>query len=136
MINKINKIIFKYLDDMNYNIIDGDNKLYFTDSKDSKYIHIRYDKDDGLCFIYHKLIKEISSFFSLGNSDAEKVIGEWVDNKLQMRVTMVRMNSWQKWELIDNTLLMNVTNALLDLSKIQNHVGNTSQMRVTNTVRV
>ena len=35
----------------------------------------------------YELIDEISSFFSLDDSDSEKVIGRWVENTLQMRVT-------------------------------------------------
>jgi hypothetical protein len=115
MKNQINKVIFKYLDDMDYSIIDRDTKLYFVDSKDSKYIYIRYDKNDGWCFIYYKLIEEISSFFSLGDPESEKVIGEWVDNKLQMRV------------IDTHNIKFTIPISLYD---------NTLQMRVTNTVRV
>ena len=47
----------------------------------------RFDKDDGWCFISIDLTKEISSFFSLELTDSNEVIGRWVENTLQMKVT-------------------------------------------------
>ena len=63
------------------------NRIYFVYSENDKYAQIRFDKDDGWCYIDNKLIKEISSWFSLQRSDSERIIGKWVENTLQMKVT-------------------------------------------------
>jgi hypothetical protein len=80
-------MIFKYLDNQDFIQINKKNKIYFVNSKDDKSAQIRYDEVDGLCFIHHNLINEISQFFSLGYVDSKEVIGRWVGNTLQMKVT-------------------------------------------------
>ena len=78
---------FLKLDMKNFiQINEGDN-IYFVNSENDEYAQIIFDKDDGWCFIHTNLVKEISSFFSLGLSGSEEVIGRWVENTLQMKVT-------------------------------------------------
>ena len=81
------KLIFKYLDNQDFIPIEKGDKIYFVNSEGDEYAQIRYQKDDGYCFIYYNLVDEISSFFSLEESYSEQVIGRWVENTLQMRVT-------------------------------------------------
>ena len=78
---------FLKLDMKNFIQINKNNKIYFVNSENDQYAKIRFDKDNGWCYIDYDLIKEISSFFSLERSDSKKVIGKWVENTLQMRVT-------------------------------------------------
>ena len=85
--SKLDSVIFLYLDNQDFIQIEKGNNIYFFNSEGDEYAQIRYDKDDGWCGIYDRLINEISSFFSLEESDSEKVIGRWVENTLQMRVT-------------------------------------------------
>jgi hypothetical protein len=85
--SQIDKIIFKYLDNQDFIQIDNNDSIYFVNSEDDKYANIRYDKKDGWCYIDFNLIREISSFFSLQRSDSEEVIGRYVENTLQMKVT-------------------------------------------------
>jgi hypothetical protein len=85
--SQIDRVIFRYLDKQDFIPIEKGDKIYFANSEGDEYAQIRYDKDDGYCFIYYKLVDEISSFFSLEESDSEQVIGRWVENTLQMRVT-------------------------------------------------
>ena len=80
-------VIFLYLDNQDFIPIEKGDSIYFFNSEGDEYAQIRYDKDDGWCGIYDRLINEISSFFSLEESDSEKVIGRWVDNTLNMSVT-------------------------------------------------
>jgi len=80
-------VIFLYLDNQDFIQIKRDNNTYFVNSEDDEFAQIAYVKSNGNCFIYYKLIDEISSFFSLEVSDSEQVIGRWVKNTLQMRVT-------------------------------------------------
>ena len=82
------RALFSYLDSQDFIQIDmGNDKICFVNSENDKYAQIRFDKDDGYCFINFDLVKEISSFFSLQSSDSEQVIGKWVENTLQMKVT-------------------------------------------------
>jgi len=85
--SKLEKVIFKYLDNQDFIQIDIDGSIYFVNSEDDEYAQIRYDKDDGWCGIDEDLIIQISSFFSLEESDSEEVIGKWAENTLQMKVT-------------------------------------------------
>jgi hypothetical protein len=80
-------VIFLYLDNQDFIRIERDDKIYFANSEGDEYAQIKYDKDNGWCGIYYRLIDEISSFFSLEQNDSEKVIGRWVENTLRMRVT-------------------------------------------------
>ena len=85
--SQIDKLIFKYLDNQDFIQIKKDDSIYFAYSENDEYAQIRFDKDDGWCFISIDLTKEISSFFSLELTDSNEVIGRWVENTLQMRVT-------------------------------------------------
>jgi hypothetical protein len=85
--SKLESVIFLYLDNQDFIQIKIEDSIYFVNSEGDEYAQIRYDKDDGWCGIYYKLIDEISSFFSLVEIDSKEVIGRWVENTLQMRVT-------------------------------------------------
>ena len=85
--SQLDKIIFKYLDNQDFIQIERSNGIYFVNSEGDKYAQIKFDKDDGWCGIYYELIDEISAFFSMEESDSKKVIGKWVENTLQMKVT-------------------------------------------------
>ena len=85
--SQIDNVIFKYLDNQDFIQINFDEKIYFVNSVNDVYAQIKYDKNNGWCYIYYKLIKEISTFFSMQDSDSESVIGRWVENRLQMKVT-------------------------------------------------
>ena len=92
--SQFDKVIFRYLNNQDLIQINKGNKIYFAYSENDEYAQIRFDKDDGWCYINFDLIKEISSFFSLQESDSEKIIGKWVENTLQMRVTKTTFNAW------------------------------------------
>ena len=85
--SQFDRAIFKYLENQDFIQIERRNSIYFVNSEGDVYAQIRYDKKNGWCYVYWKLIGEISSFFSLEESESEKVIGRWVENTLQMRVT-------------------------------------------------
>ncbi len=106
--NKLESVIFLYLDNQDFIPIEKGDKIYFANSEGDEYAQIRYDKDDGWCGIYYKLIEEISSFFSLDESEAKQVIGRWVENTLQMMVTGTYSSQSQKYIFVENTLRMRV----------------------------
>ena len=81
------KVLFSYLDSQDFIQIKKYYIIHFAYSENDEYAQIRYDEDDGRCYINNDLIGEISSFFYLGLSGSEEVIGKWVENTIQMKVT-------------------------------------------------
>jgi len=84
---QLESVIFLYLDNQDFIPIEKGDNIYFANSEGDEYSQIRYDKDDGWCYVHSKLVDEISRFFSLEESDSKHFIGIWVENTLQMRVT-------------------------------------------------
>ena len=85
--DRFNEIIFNYLDNKNFIKVDKGKNIYFLNFKKDKFAQIRYDKNNEFCYIFYKLVDEISSLFSMGKFDSEKVISKWVENTLQMKVS-------------------------------------------------
>jgi len=85
----IENLIFEKLDGKKFIPIEKYQRVYFVNSENDEYAQIKYNMDDGLCIIEIKLIREISSFFSLENYESRDVIKDWVENELQMKVTQV-----------------------------------------------
>ena len=83
--SKLEKVIFKYLDNQDFIQIKIGLLVYFVNSEDDEYAQIK--NGNFGCVISPELIKNISSLFSLDKSDSESVIGRWVENTLQMKVT-------------------------------------------------
>jgi len=84
--SQLDKVIFKYLNNRDFIVTGNDTSLFFINSESDKLAQIRYDEDSEVCFINIDLNKEISSFFSLGRDDSQRVISRWVENTLQMKV--------------------------------------------------
>ena len=89
--NKLEQIVFKYLDNQDFIKIERIDNVYFLNHERDGFAQIRYDKDDGTCYINYDLNKEISSFFSLENFKARILIGQWVENTLQMKVSNTKL---------------------------------------------
>ena len=85
--SQLDRTIFRYLDNQDFIQIVKGNRIYFLNSEGDEYAKIRYDKVNGRCNIHNNLVKEISSFFSLPIPHSQDVIGKWVENTLQMKVT-------------------------------------------------
>ncbi len=88
--SQFDKVVFKYLNNQDFIQIENDDRIFFVNSEGDEYAQIRFDKDDGWCYIRYKLVEEISIFFSMQESDSESLIGRWVENTLQMKVTNTR----------------------------------------------
>ena len=84
--SQFDKMVFKYLDNQDFVKLEYENRIYFVNSERDEFAQIKFDKKVGWCYIYNKLVKEVSSFFSIGEYDSKKVIGKWVEDALQMRV--------------------------------------------------
>ena len=83
----IEKLIFKYLDNQNYNQIEINNRIFFVKNIGDEYADIRFDKEDGWCWISYDLSSFLSMMLSTERSDIQNVIGKYVENTLQMKVT-------------------------------------------------
>ena len=83
----LERVLFFYLDSQDFIQIEKNNRIYFVNSEGDEFAQIRYDKEKGYCMLKQELVKEISSFFSLELSVSKEVIGRWVENTLQMKVT-------------------------------------------------
>jgi len=91
--SQIDNLIFKYLDNQDFIKFKKGHVIHFANSEGDEYSQIRYDKD-GWCYIYYKLNNEISAFFSMQESDSKQVIGKWVENTLQMKITNISLSGY------------------------------------------
>jgi hypothetical protein len=94
--SQFDNVIFKYLDNQDFIQIKKGNKIFFVNSEGDEYAQIRYDKYGGECSIYYKLIDEISTFFSIKESNSKQVIGRWVEHTIQMKVTKTLNTQYQE----------------------------------------
>jgi hypothetical protein len=83
----IEKAVFKYLDKRNYKQLDINNKIYFIENEGDEYAVIRYDKDDGWCWIEGDLVSFLSKFTNTEMSIIRGIIRRWVEDTLQMKVS-------------------------------------------------
>jgi hypothetical protein len=81
------KSIFKYLDKRNYIQLEKNNRIYFVENEGDEFAVIRYDKDDGWCYISYELISFLSRLTSTEISVIEGIIGRWAEDTLQMKVS-------------------------------------------------
>ena len=86
--NKIDKIIFKYLD----NNLKGFEKRkanhyegFVFAFPNEEYGILGYE-NNGALYVYYGLIEEISNGFGLNQSDSKSVITRWVSDRLQLEV--------------------------------------------------
>jgi len=83
--------IFRYLDKQEFVQIEKFGTIHFANNYRDDDSLINYEMLYGLCYINLNLIYDISFSLSLKKSDfqqvIEQVIGKWVENTLQMKVT-------------------------------------------------
>ena len=87
------KVIFKYLNNQDFVQKEYGEYIYFLNSKDDIYAHIKYNPIRGWITISTDLMKEISSFFSSDNNDSLSAIAHWVENEIEAEYTMVDVQS-------------------------------------------
>ena len=101
--NKLERIVYKFLDNKNFIKIERENKVYFLNHEGDEFGQIRYNKDDGYCYINYDLNREISSFFSLEKFETNILIGRWVENTLQMKVSDTRITRGRPFLQVNQT---------------------------------
>jgi len=89
--NKLEKVVFKYLDRKDFTIEETDDDYYFIENEGDKYAQIRVRKSDMICLIYTKLTEEIESFFSIEYSMVSDVLTRYVENTLDIEVVNTYM---------------------------------------------
>jgi hypothetical protein len=87
----VEKFVFDYLKKQDYKLVDTNNRIFFVKNIGDEYADIRFDKEDGWCWISYDLSSFLSMMLSTERSDIQNVIGKYVENTLQMKVT------YSKW---------------------------------------
>jgi len=87
MNNKLEKIIFKFLDEKNFIIKETPDNYYFLENEDDEYAQIRIIKNDMVCYANYNLFEEIGSFFSVTYTDSKGVLTRYVENTLNIKVS-------------------------------------------------
>ena len=86
--NKLDKIIFRYLDLNLKNLEKREPKYYegiVYGLLDEEYGVLGY-RNDGTLYVYYDLIEEISEVFGLKDADSKSIISRWVSDRLQLEV--------------------------------------------------
>jgi hypothetical protein len=83
----IEKVVFLYLNKRNYIQLEIGNRIYFVENEDDEFAVIRYDKDDGWCYISYELISFLSRLTSTETPVIRDIIGRWAEDTLQMKVS-------------------------------------------------
>ena len=84
--SKLEQVIFRYLDNKNF-VIRETPLDYTLLTWDDKYTPIKIRKNNMICLIYFKLVKEISSFFSISEIDSKNFISRYVKNKYNLKIS-------------------------------------------------
>jgi len=87
--SQLAKTIFWYLDNQDFILIKNNESIYFANSEGDEFAQIRYDMEDGWCMINYELINELSSFFSLDDSDSQDFTALWIENNIQVEVSEI-----------------------------------------------
>ena len=83
----IEKVVFLYLNKRNYKQFETKDRIYFVENEGDEFATIRYDKDDGWCWISSDLISFLSKLTSSETPVITDIIGRWVEDTLQMKVS-------------------------------------------------
>jgi hypothetical protein len=85
--NIIEKAVFLYLNKRNYKQLEINDYIYFAENEGDEFAVIRYDKDDGWCYISYELTLFLSRLTSTETPVIRDIIGRWVEDTLQMKVS-------------------------------------------------
>jgi uncharacterized protein YjhX (UPF0386 family) len=87
------KVIIMLMDKQKLHQIDTGDRIYFVKKIDDESAKIMFYKSDGWCGISYNLISELSDLTQFKYSEVKNLIGSWVENTLQMKVTNnIQMN--------------------------------------------
>jgi len=112
--DKIDKIIFKYLDN-NLKGLEKRKPKYYEGIvfayPDEEYGILGWKKG-GTLYVHYVIIDEIFSVFKLEESDIESLIGRWVSDRLQLEVKNTSCKMLYQNLLVSDRLQLEVKNTL------------------------
>lgn len=85
--NKLEQVIFKYLDNKNFIIKETPKYYYFLENEDDEYIQIGVSKSVMDCYLYDILTEEIQTFFSINKSKVKDILTKYVENTLDINIS-------------------------------------------------
>ena len=89
--SQLEKTIFKYLDMKDPYVFKTSHSYKFFTSresmKDGEYPIINYDIEDEDCFISSDFARDVATMFSLYPDNALSIISDWVEDKLDVKIT-------------------------------------------------
>ena len=110
--NRVEKLAFKYLDNMNFEIIKKEvdapfgkiknSEYYFTTDPSSNMADIMYAAWGGKLFITAELHQELINVFGFDGDDAELIIKDWVAKKLNKKIETWHVNIYNKHGFFDD----------------------------------
>jgi hypothetical protein len=85
--NRLNKVIFNYLDTKLSGLERNKGKYYdiIFGFPNEEYGVLGWEKS-GTLGIYYKIVDEISYYFGMKDSDTQKIISEWVQDRYNLKV--------------------------------------------------
>jgi hypothetical protein len=107
--NKLEKLIFSYLDNKNFIVKETINGYYIFENEGDKYAQIMIRTSDMTCFIHFRLTKEIESFFSINFYQSEKVLKRFITKILNIEVHNVR-------NAPDDAIILSIPRQYLNIS--------------------
>jgi len=82
--NKLNNLIFIYLDNKDFFIRETPTNYYFLeDRQNNMFASINVRKKDNICFIYPGLVQDVSIFFTISSDMSVDSIIKYTENKLK-----------------------------------------------------
>ena len=90
--NKLDGIIFNYLDNKNFIIKETPYDYYFLENENDEFLQIRVKKSDMECYLFYVLTKEIKSLFSINRLKTKDILTRYVENTLNIKVSYTYMD--------------------------------------------
>ena len=131
--NKISGVIFKYLDNKNFVFKETAENYYLLDNENDIYCQVRLRKTDMVCFIEYKLIRQVERFFCTDYHIVENIIGEYVENTMNIKLSKIEWNGMFSNIEVENTMNIKVSKTNSDIGFAGRKVENTMNTRVSKT---
>ena len=107
--NKISGVIFKYLDNKNFVFKETAENYYLLDNENDVYCQVKLRKTDMVCFIEYKLIRQVERFFCMNYHIVENIIGEYVENTMNTKLSKIEWNGMFSNVEVENTMNIKVS---------------------------
>ena len=111
--DRIEQLIFKYLD-KRFEILEkvkGESFNIVFKYPGEEYGILGWEKS-GMLLIYYKLIDNISSFIPIEKSEIQKIIGRYVEDRYNLKVTNTLFLHIKMWISVEDRYNLKVTNTI------------------------